>query len=202
MDTAIALTGAPRRVRNATMVRVQEPELTDGQLIARIATGDRPAFDELYRRYARAVLGLALRRLGDRGRAEDATQDAFVAIWRSARTYDSTRGKGAPWLYAVARNAITDGLRRTPEAVAELQDGPGSEPDPADQAETSWTAWRVHRALEVLPEHERPVIELAYWRGLSQSEIAAHLELPLGTVKSRTRSALARLADELDEELR
>jgi len=202
MDTAIALTGAPRRVRNATMVRVQEPELTDGQLIARIATGDRPAFDELYRRYARAVLGLALRRLGDRGRAEDATQDAFVAIWRSARTYDSTRGKGAPWLYAVARNAITDGLRRTPEAVAELQDGPGSEPDPADQAETSWTAWRVHRALEVLPEHERPVIELAYWRGLSQSEIAAHLELPLGTVKTRTRSALARLADELDEELR
>ena len=202
MDTAIALTGAPRRVRNATMVRVQEPELTDGQLIARIATGDRPAFDELYRRYARAVLGLALRRLGDRGRAEDATQDAFVAIWRSARTYDPTRGKGAPWLYAVARNAITDGLRRTPEAVAELQDGPGSEPDPADQAETSWTAWRVHRALEVLPEHERPVIELAYWRGLSQSEIAAHLELPLGTVKTRTRSALARLADELDEELR
>ena len=201
MDTAIALTGAPRRVRNATMVRVQEPELTDGQLIARIATGDRPAFDELYRRYARAVLGLALRRLGDRGRAEDATQDAFVAIWRSARTYDSTRGKGAPWLYAVARNAITDGLRRTPEAVAELQDGPGSEPDPADQAETSWTAWRVHRALEVLPEHERPVIELAYWRGLSQSEIAKELDLPLGTVKTRTRSALARLAGVLEGEL-
>ena len=80
------------------MVRVQEPELTDGQLIARVAQGDRPAFEELYRRYARAVLALALRRLGDRGRAEDAAQEAFVAIWRSARTYDPARGRGAPWL--------------------------------------------------------------------------------------------------------
>jgi RNA polymerase sigma-70 factor (ECF subfamily) len=184
------------------MVSVQEPQVTDGQLIARVAQGDRPAFEELYRRYARAVLGLALRRLGDRGRAEDAAQDAFVAIWRSARTYDPNRGRGAPWLYAVARNAITDGLRRTPEPAAEVPDGPGSEPDPADRAESSWTAWQVHRALEVLPDHERPVIELAYWRGLSQSEIATHLGIPLGTVKTRTRSALARLADVLEEELR
>jgi RNA polymerase sigma-70 factor (ECF subfamily) len=183
------------------MVSVQEPQVTDGQLIARVAEGDRPAFEELYRRYARAVLGLALRRLGDRGRAEDAAQDAFVAIWRSARTYDPSRGRGAPWLYAVARNAITDGLRRTPEPAAEVPDGPGTEPDPADSAEASWTAWQVHRALEVLPDHERPVIELAYWRGLSQSEISDHLDIPLGTVKTRTRSALARLADALEEEL-
>jgi len=183
------------------MQRVDASSPTDGQLIERIATGDRSAFDELYGRYARAVLGLALRRLGDRGRAEDATQDAFVAIWRSARTYKPERGAGAPWLYAVARNAITDGLRRTPEPTAELQEGPGSEPDPADHAESSWTAWQVHRALEVLPPHERPVIELAYWRGLSQSEIAKSLDLPLGTVKTRTRSALARLADALEGEL-
>jgi len=78
------------------MVRVSEPVVTDGELIVRIAGGDRPAFEELYRRYARPVLGLALRRLGDRGRAEDAAQDAFVAIWRSARTYNPRRGKGAP----------------------------------------------------------------------------------------------------------
>jgi RNA polymerase sigma-70 factor (ECF subfamily) len=184
------------------MAYVHEPGLTDAQLITRVADGDRPAFEELYRRYARAVLGLALRRLGDRGRAEDAAQDAFVAIWRSARTYDPGRGRGAPWLYAVARNAITDGLRRTPEPTAELEDGPGPSPDPLDRAEASWTAWRVHRALEVLPEHERPVIELAYWRGLSQSEIADELQIPLGTVKTRTRSALGRLADELEAELR
>jgi RNA polymerase sigma-70 factor (ECF subfamily) len=184
------------------MHRVELPQATDGQLIVRIAGGDRSAFEELHGRYARAVLGLALRRLGDRGRAEDATQEAFVAIWRSARTFDPSRGRGAPWLYAVARNAITDGLRRTPEPVAELEDGPGSSPDPSDEAELAWTAWRVHRALETLPDHERPVIELAYWGGLSQSEIAGRLEIPLGTVKTRTRSALSRLADALEEELR
>ncbi|MBM2823071.1 MAG: polymerase, sigma-24 subunit, subfamily [Thermoleophilia bacterium] len=184
------------------MERVDGFELTDGQLIERVAAGEQRAFDELHRRYARPMLGLALRRLGDRGRAEDAAQDAFVAVWRSARTYDPGRGTGAPWLYAVARNAITDGQRRTPTPVAELEDGPGSDPDPSDAAEASWTAWRVHRALEVLPEHERPVIELAYWSGLSQSEIAQRLGIPLGTVKTRTRSALARLADVLEKELR
>jgi RNA polymerase sigma-70 factor, ECF subfamily len=184
------------------MESVDRREPTDGELIERVGGGDRGAFDELYRRYVRAVLGLALRRIGDRGRAEDAAQDAFVAIWRSARTYDPSRGAGAPWLYAVARNAITDGLRRTPEATAELQDGPGPDPDPSDRAEAAWVAWRVHRALEVLPEHERPLIELAYWRGLSQSEIADTLGIPLGTVKTRTRSALSRLADELDRDLR
>lgn len=181
---------------------VHESTPTDGQLITRIAEGDRPAFEELYRRYARPVLGLALRRLGDRGRAEDAAQEAFVAIWRSARTYDPSRGRGAPWLYAVARNAITDRQRRIPEPVSELSDGPGPSPDPEGRAEAAWLAWRVHRALEGLPEHERPVIELAYWRELSQSEISEALGIPLGTVKTRTRSALARLADALEDELR
>ena len=73
---------------------------------------------------------------------------------------------------------------------------------PDEHAEASWLTWRVHSAIELLPEHERPVIELAYWGGLSQSEVAARLGLPLGTVKTRTRSALARLADLLAEELR
>lgn len=177
-------------------------EPTDGQLIVRTAGGDRRAFEELHARYRRAVLGLALRRIGDRGRAEDATQDAFVAVWRSARTYDPNRGSGTAWLYAVARNAITDRLRRTPEPTAEAAEEPSSEQGPEDEAEAAWTAWRVHRALEVLPEHERPVIELAYWGGLSQSEISERLEIPLGTVKTRTRSALSRLAEELEEELR
>ncbi len=173
---------------------------TDGELIARVAAGDRGAFEELYGRYVRAVLGLALRRLGDRGRAEDATQDAFVAIWRSARTYDPARGSGAPWLYAVARNAITDGLRRLPEPAADPPDEAATDADPLTHAEREWVSWRVHRALEELPAHERPVIELAYWRGLSQSEIAELLAIPLGTVKTRTRSALARLAAALEGE--
>jgi RNA polymerase sigma-70 factor (ECF subfamily) len=200
--TSLAVQVGSFQPRRATRERVDETEFTDGQLIERVAAGDRQAFDELHRRYARPVFGLALRRLGDRGRAEDATQDAFVAIWRSARTYDPGRGTGAPWLYTVARNAITDGQRRAPTPVSELEDGPGNDPDPSDEAEASWTAWRVHRALDVLPEHERPVIELAYWSELSQSEIALKLGIPLGTVKTRTRSALARLADALEEELR
>ena len=181
------------------MTHVQHREPTDGDLIELIARGDRPAFEELYRRYARPVLGLALRRLGDRGRAEDAAQDAFLAIWRSARTYDAGRGSGAPWLYAVARNAITDGLRRTPEPAADVPGRARRRPRARRIVQRRpGSAWQVHRALEVLPEHERPVIELAYWRGLSQSEISDSLGIPLGTVKTRTRSALSRLADELD----
>ena len=183
--------------------RMELPHPTDGQLIVRVAEGDRGAFDELHGRYARAVLALALRRLGDRGRAEDAMQDAFVAIWRSARTYDPSRGRGAPWLYAVARNAIADRGRATArlEPPAEPVDTPSDSPGPDDQAEQSWVAWRVHRALETLPDSERTVLALAYWRGLSQSEVAAELGIPLGTVKTRTRSGLARLANELEGEL-
>ena len=180
---------------------VHEGELTDGELIERVGNGDRDAFDELYRRYTRPVLGLALRRLGDRGRAEDALQDAFAAIWRSAASYDPARGQGGAWLYAVARNAIVDGARRRPEPPMEPPDEPSGENGPPEQAEAAWLAWRVHSAIEQLPEHERPVIELAYWGGLSQSEISKFLHVPLGTVKTRTRSALARLADMLEEEL-
>jgi RNA polymerase sigma-70 factor (ECF subfamily) len=84
--------------------------------------------------------------------------------------------------------------------VAEAPDTPSAEAGPLDQTEAGWVSWRVHRALEVLPEHERPMIELAYWGGLSQSEIAEFLQIPLGTVKTRTRSALARLADDLEGE--
>ncbi|MBA3412563.1 MAG: sigma-70 family RNA polymerase sigma factor, partial [Actinobacteria bacterium] len=80
----------------------------DGDLIVRVGAGDNAAFETLYRRYARSVFGLALRRLGDRGRAEDAVQETFASVWRSASSYRPERGAGAPWLYAVARNAIID----------------------------------------------------------------------------------------------
>ena len=202
----VAALGVPRPVlqrapRTASINGVSRDEATDGDLIQRVAAGDRAAFEELYRRYTRPVLGLALRRLGDRGRAEDALQDAFAAIWRSARSFDPARGAGGAWLYTVARNAIIDGARRRPEPAVAAPDEPSPERGPDERAEAAWLSWRVHRALETLAEHERIVIELAYWRGLSQSEIAATLDVPLGTVKTRTRSALARLADALDEEL-
>jgi RNA polymerase sigma-70 factor (ECF subfamily) len=176
-------------------------ELSDSELIVRSADGDRGAFEVLYRRYSRPVFGLALRRLGDRGRAEDAVQETFASIWRAARSYKPERGPGAPWLYAVARNAITDRGRARTDTPAEIPETASSEAGPAERAESGWTAWRVHRALEELNANERSVVELAYWSGLSQSEIAEFLGIPLGTVKTRTRAALARLATLLEEEL-
>lgn len=174
---------------------------SDAELIQRTGNGDRGAFEKLYGRYARSVFGLALRRLGDRGRAEEAVQETFVSIWRSARTYKPERGPGAPWLYGVARNAIVDRSRARTEPAAEAPDEPSLESGPEERAEQSWTQWRVHRALEALPVREREVIALAYWSDLSQSEVAERLGIPLGTVKTRTRSALTRLADILDGEL-
>ena len=200
MSSALALrSGLPRRPALATIQVVETT--TDGDLIARVGEGDAGAFEQLYRRYARPVFGLALRRLGDRGRAEDAVQETFASVWRSAGSYKPERGPGAPWLYAVARNAIVDRARSRTEIPAEIPDEPAAGPGPADQAEQSWVAWRVHRALEELPEREREVLQLAYWSGLSQSEVAEFLGLPLGTVKTRTRAALMRLSDILGDEL-
>jgi RNA polymerase sigma-70 factor, ECF subfamily len=201
MEPAPSLTSVlPLRPRAAT-IRVVHGEATDGELILRIGTGDRSAFELLYQRYARPVFGLALRRLGDRGRAEDAVQETFASIWRAARSYKPDRGPGAPWLYAVARNAIVDrGRARSETPVETPTEAPETAPGPAERAEAGWVSWRVHRALEELPERERTVLELAYWSGLSQSEIAEFLHIPLGTVKTRTRSALARLADALEGE--
>ena len=178
------------------------PDTPDGELLALVADRDRAAFEVLYHRYVRSVFGLALRRLGDRGRAEDAVQEAFAAIWRSAATYRPERGAPAAWLYAVARNAIVDRFRSSGDPVAEVPELATSEPGPPERAESAYVAWRVHRALEELPRREREVVELAYWSEMSQSEVAEYLNLPLGTVKTRTRSALSRLSTILEEELR
>jgi RNA polymerase sigma-70 factor (ECF subfamily) len=201
MSAALKLrTGLPQPPQLATIHLVPPDPMTDGELIARVGEGDAGAFELLYRRYARPVFALALRRLGDRGRAEDAVQETFASVWRSARSYRQERGPGAPWLYAVARNAIVDRRRTLGEPPAEAVDEAAKDPGPPERAEASWTAWRVHRALADLPDNERRLIELAYWGGLSQSEIAQFLNIPLGTVKTRTRGALARLADMLEGE--
>ena len=193
-------TGLPVLSPLATIWAV-EPA-TDGELIARVGEGDSGAFELLYQRYARPVFALALRRLGDRGRAEDAVQETFASVWRSAKSYRSDRGPGAPWLYAVARNAIVDRARNRSEPPGEIPDAPSGELTPDERAEASYTSWRIHRALEDLPQNERDVIELAYFGGLSQSEVATFLDIPLGTVKTRTRSGLGRLADLLEGELK
>jgi RNA polymerase sigma-70 factor (ECF subfamily) len=174
-------------------------DASDTDLLVRVAARDRAAFELLYHRYVRSVFGLALRRLRDRQRAEDAVQETFAAIWRSAASYRPERGPAAPWLYAVARNAVVDRMRVRAEPTADLPETASDDPGPPERAESAETAWRVHRALEGLPRREREVVELAYWSGLSQSEVADYLNIPLGTVKTRTRSALARLAELLEE---
>jgi RNA polymerase sigma-70 factor (ECF subfamily) len=177
-----------------------EPRTSDADLIIRVGSGDRAAFEELYTRFARPVLGLALRMLGDHGRAEDAAQETFTAVWRSAKSFRPERGTGSAWLFAVARHAIIDRARqRVDTLVDETADEASSDASPAETAEQGWLAWRVHSALERLPERERVVLELAYWSGLSQSEVASYLDVPLGTVKTRTRAGLARLAPLLEE---
>ena len=202
MEIALA---SPARLRAVPSRAEAEPvapeQATDSELLVRIAGRDREAFDIVYHRYIRSVFGLAMQRLRDRERAEDAVQEMFAAVWRSASSYRPERGPAAPWLYAIARNAIVDRLRSRDDVPVEVPDMTSDEPGPAERAEKSYVTWRVHRALETLPEREREVVELAYWSGLSQSEVASFLDIPLGTVKTRTRSALAHLADVLEGEL-
>jgi RNA polymerase sigma-70 factor (ECF subfamily) len=185
----------------AVTIRPVRSEISDGELITRVGSGDRNAFEALYQRYSRPVFGLALRRLGDRGRAEEAVQETFASVWRAAGSYRPERGPGAPWLYAVARNAIVDNGRARREPPVEGVDEKADVDTPAERAESGWVAWRVHAALGDLPDSERVVLELAYWGERSQSEIAEFLGIPLGTVKTRTRTGLARLADMLEDVL-
>jgi RNA polymerase sigma-70 factor (ECF subfamily) len=127
-------------------------------------------------------------------------QETFVKIWRRAVTYRPERGPGAPWLYGVARHAIADQGRSRIDLVSEPPETADDEPGTPELVESEGVSWRVHRAVDTLPPDERMLIELAYWKGRSQSEIADRLRIPLGTVKTRTRRTLARLAELLDEE--
>src|SRR5204862_4735832 len=124
LRTGLPRSGFPRPSVRATIWAV-EPA-TDGELIARVGEGDAGAFEQLYQRYARPVFALALRRLGDRGRAEDAVQETFASIWRAAGSYKPERGPGAPWLYAVARNAIVDRARARTDLPAEIPEEPSA----------------------------------------------------------------------------
>ena len=163
---------------------------SDGELLGRIAERDIEAFEVLYQRYVRPVYELALSQSRDRDRAEDATQRAFAAIWRSAPTYCRDRGSAARWLFTVAQNAIVDDAR-TPSPTPH-------DPGPEPVAEDGWLAFRVQAVVAELPEQERVLLELAYWEGRNQREIAEVLGLPPGSVEARARGALARLGVQLE----
>jgi RNA polymerase sigma-70 factor (ECF subfamily) len=193
---------AGQPIRRAESPPLQLVADSDSELLCRVAERDAVAFEALYQRFVRSVYGLALRRLRDRSGAEDAVQEAFIAVWRGAATYRPERGSAASWIFAIARNAIVDSIRGSARAqhdVLESVPEPASqEPGPDERAERDWLAFCTHAALAELPERERVPLELAYWHGLSQSEIARRLRLPLGTIKTRTRAGLARLAARLE----
>jgi RNA polymerase sigma-70 factor (ECF subfamily) len=180
----------------AAILPVVVPVSEDAELVGRVARGDTQALRDLYERYGRLVYGMALRVLGDRQLAEDCTQDVFVALWRRADRYDPERARVGTWLLSIARNTAVDSVRwhasRRAEALPDSWPEEES-PDSAELAAAGEHSQRVAEALAELPEPQREVVFLAYFEGLSHSEIADRLALPLGTVKGRIRMALDRL---------
>jgi RNA polymerase sigma-70 factor (ECF subfamily) len=158
------------------------------------------AISVLYDRYGRTVFGVGLKFLGDRSLAEELVQEVFLKVWRSSHTFDASRGSFSTWLYRVTRSAASDMHRKRARNVRQTPDGDphfavlrDTTPGPQEILDGSWLSWKASRALEGLGEAQREVIELAYFRGLSQREISLHTGVPLGTVKTRTSSALKRL---------
>jgi RNA polymerase sigma-70 factor (ECF subfamily) len=199
---------------------------SDAVLVAAVATGSETALAALYDRHADAVHAAAFRLLGDRQAAEDVVQEVFLTLWNRADRFDPAVGSLAAWLLTIARNRAVDRLRaagRRPRLVSIQPAGSDDEPDfaalerlaaergvvggtgmaaadPEAALDLAETRTALRQVLAGLPELERTAILLAYRDGLAQSEIAARLGWPLGTVKTRTRRALARLREALGPE--
>jgi RNA polymerase sigma-70 factor (ECF subfamily) len=179
--------------------------LTDEALVAMVARGDDDALGELYDRQGRVAYGLAYRVLRDQRLAEDAVQEAFLAVWRTASTYRAERAKASTWILTLVHRRAVDLVRREERRKAEplVHDERGSlaaSESGADEA--AWLRFereRLQSALGQLPDAQREAIELAYYGGYSQSELAERLGVPLGTVKSRMFAGLARLRELLDD---
>lgn len=182
-----------------------EPNTRDQDWVALIrsaAGGDQSALAGLYDATSRLVFGLVLRIVGDRPTAEEVLLDVYTQAWRQAANYDEERGAPLAWLMTIARSRAIDRLRsgkheqykESLDAVREISD---TEPNPEQATVSSERRRLVCTALEALPAEQREVVELAYYSGLSHSEIALRLDQPLGTVKTRTRLAMIKLRDML-----
>lgn len=157
---------------------------------------DLGTLESLYDEYHRQALGLALRVLGNMGEAEEVVQEAFLAAWRAGHTYDASRGSTRTWLLTLVRNRAIDVVRMRQRRPVQPLDAAVDPPDSSDvplQAALNVDAAQAAEALRRLPPEQRAVIELAYTSGLSHAEIAAKLQLPMGTVKGRIRLGLDRL---------
>jgi RNA polymerase sigma-70 factor (ECF subfamily) len=166
---------------------------TDFALVSALRSGDQNAMARLYDKYSSIVYAVALRVLGDTAIAEDILQDVFMQLWRNPGVFDSSRGNLAGWLSVIARNRAIDKLRkRKPET--DIEDVVVSvHPDLAAEAERSRAMQKVRGTLGTMPEAQRTALEMAYFEGLTHSEIAAKTGEPLGTIKTRIRSGLLAL---------
>jgi RNA polymerase sigma factor (sigma-70 family) len=170
-------------------------DLTDEQLLEAVAGGDERALGVLYDRFGRVAYGVALRVLRDRALAEDAVQEAFLAIWRSAERYRLERAKPSTWVLTLVHRRAVDLVRREDRRRAEPLDEPpeASGEDVPEEADLRERRAAVQTALAQLPADQREALELAYYGGYTQSELAERLGVPLGTVKSRMFAGLTRL---------
>jgi RNA polymerase sigma-70 factor (ECF subfamily) len=186
-------------------MRKQHAHLSDEALVALVARGDESALGELYERVGRVAYGLALRVLRDDRLAEDAVQEGFLAVWRTAAAFRAERAKASTWILTLVHRRAVDLVRREERRRTEpLPDDASGQPAAAAESteEAAWLRYereRVQAALAALPDAQREAIELAYYGGYSQSELAERLGVPLGTIKSRMFSGLARLRELLDE---
>jgi RNA polymerase sigma-70 factor, ECF subfamily len=188
--------------------RLRAPDmrgLADEELMELVDSGDTRAFEVIFDRHAGAGYSLALRMCGRRALAEDIVQEAFLSLWHSGSGYDRARGSVRSWVLSAVHNRAVDALRRTgAKAGRDVSDEGIAERLPAREAtdtevERREEARRVRSALDELPPDQRQVIELAYFGGLSHSQIAEMLDLPPGTVKGRMRLGLTKLRSALGE---
>jgi RNA polymerase sigma factor (sigma-70 family) len=186
-----------------TAMRRQHTHLSDEALVALVARSDDNALAELYDRVGRIAFGLALRVLRDERLAEDAVQEGFLAVWRGAAAFRADRAKASTWILTLVHRRAVDLVRREDRRRAEpLGDDTSELADGESTEEAAWLRFereRVQAALAQLPDTQREAIELAYYGGFSQSELAERLGVPLGTIKSRMFAGLARLRELLDE---
>jgi RNA polymerase sigma-70 factor, ECF subfamily len=172
-------------------------------LVERIAAGDQSALAALYDATNRFIYSLILRVLGDMGSAEEVMIDVYTQLWRQAASYDANRGAPLAWMATIARSRAIDRLRSSwqdqhrKESLDVLGDAPANAASPEESAAASERQRFVREALNLLTPEQRRVIELAYYSGLSHSEIAEKLNQPLGTVKTRTRLGMMKLREAL-----
>ena len=175
----------------------------DGALLRAVAARDKDAFQQLYARHSPLLFALASKILCDRAEAEDVLQETFVQVWKTAASFDDQRGKPLGWFIMLARSRAIDRLRSR-KTRARLTDSVGQDDSqipaattPADDAVASEAQRTVRDALGKLPDEQRMPIEMAYFGGLTQFEIAQQLSQPLGTVKTRIRTGMIRLREQL-----